>query len=228
MPPTRHPLARSLPIAGTLLALLALPAAAPVAAAPPELAFEPAAVVVSGLPPAGEVIVYGITREHLVYFWRLVPTREVLLADATGTARLEVPDGVGPRSIWAAVEPMTGELALASPEGFTPRELAFPAAGLGQSEAGAWRVLQIGFERVELLYVRPGVGAWWLFAADGATSDDDGAENSTLRVRFDRALPLWGAELPPAGLAPGDVVFAVSLDTLDFFAARLVEPGAKS
>jgi len=197
------------------------------ASAPPRIVFEPDAVRASGFAPGADVLFHGVTRQHQEYFWRVVQTREVLSADAAGEARLEVAEGeVGPHAIWSVVDLATGDLALGTPEGSTAGEIPFPANGLGESEAGAWRVLRTRFERLEALYVRPGEGAWWLVAADGGSIDNDRREDSALSVRLEDARPLWGPEEPPRGLRPGDVVVAVSLDTLDYFAARLVTPGA--
>lgn len=241
---TRSTAVRVRPGSRSILALVALvalgfsaaeaaEAAVPVplgkaASAAPELAFETHALVASGLAPGAEVVFHGVGREHQAYFWRLVQTREPVMADATGTARLELPeeDRVPPRSLWTVVDPATGELAIGSPPGFTPEEIPFPARGLGESEAGAWRTLRTDFQAMEILYVRPGSGAWYLVAVEGSASDDDLQEDSTLTVRLEDAEVLWGSEPAPRGLAPGDLVVAVSLDTLQYFAARLVEPGS--
>lgn len=219
------------PIAPTLLrrllpaSLLAIAAAAPLTAAPPALTFEPTAVVARGVAPGAEVVFHGVTREHQVYFWRLVQTREVVPADAEGVARLELPDGVGSISLWTAVDSGTGEFAVASPEGFTPTELTFPGNGIDRAANGAFRVVRNRFERAEVLYVRPGVGAWWLLGVDGGSSDEDGREDSALGLSLEQAQALWREEPAPEEFAAGDVVVAVSLDTLDFFAARLTAPG---
>lgn len=222
MPPVAPPCLRHLVLAALLVSL----PTAPLAAASPEITFEPTAVVASGVVPGAEVVFHGITREHQVYYWRLVQTREVVPADAEGVARLELPDGVGPISLWTAVDSGTGELEVASPEGFTPTELPFPGNGIDRAANGAWRVIRNRFERAEVLYVRPGVGAWWLLGVDGGSSDEDGQEDSQLGLSLDQARPLWRQEPPPEEFAAGDVVVAVSLDTLDFFAARLSAPGS--
>lgn len=195
------------------------------ASSPPELVFEPEAVVARGLSPGAEVIFHGVTREHGGFFWRVVQTREVVLTDALGEARLELPAGeVGPLSVWTVVDPATGDFSLGTPAGSTAREVPFPADGLARTEAGLWWALRTRYERLEVLYVRPGEGAWWLTAIDGGSGDDDRREDSSLRASLEEARPLWGAEAPSPGFRPGDVVVAVSLDSLTYFAARLVDP----
>ncbi|HSL81273.1 MAG TPA: hypothetical protein VLF66_00770 [Thermoanaerobaculia bacterium] len=221
MPPLAPRLLRRLLSAS----LLAVVATAPAAAAQPSVTFEPTAVVASGMAPETEVVFHGVTREHRVYYWHLVQTRDVVPADAEGVARLELPEGVGPVSLWTAVDSGTGEFGIGSPEGFTPNELPFPGNGIDRAANGAWRVLRSRFERAEVLYVRPGVGAWWLLGVDGGSSDEDGREDSQLGLSLELARPLWREEPPPEEFAAGDVVVAVSLDTLDFFAARLSSPG---
>lgn len=222
---TRSPF-RTPRLASALLALLALPAALPLAAAPPELAFEPEAVVASGLAPEAEALFHGVSRERRTYLWRLVQTREVVVADAEGVARLELPDGVAPLSLWTVVEPGSGEFAIASPEGFSPTELPFPGNGIDRGQNGLFRVLRARFERVEVLLVRPGEGAWYLVGVRGSDSDRArGQGRPELAVELDQGEPFWGGQEPPEELAEGDVVVAVNLDTLDFFAARLVAPG---
>lgn len=228
MPPIARPFSRTFRHSWIPAVLFLTVSLTPLAAAPPELTFEPSVVVASGVTPGADVIFHGVTREDQVYYWRLVQTREVVPADAEGVARLDLPDGVGPISLWTVADPGTGEFTIGSPEGFTATELPFPANGLDRAANGVWRVLRNRFERAEVLYVRPGVGAWWLLGVDGGSSDHDGREDSDLALSLEQAQPLWLAEPPPEEFAAGDVVVAVSLDTLDFFAARLVAPGPAS
>lgn len=231
---------RVLPRVGAYLAFLAWLTPSPLAAAPaapaplflgaaasapPVLVFEPEAVVARGFAPGEEVIVHGVSRHRVGYVWRLVQTREVVLADATGEARLELSEGLAPRSLWTAAGAATGEFYIASPEGFTPTEHAFPGNGIDRAPNGAWRRLRNRFERAEVLYLRPGVGAWWLLGTRGAESDRGRGHGPDLALELDQGQPLWGREAPPEQFAAGDVVVTVNLDTLDFFAARLVSPG---
>ncbi|HUF77877.1 MAG TPA: hypothetical protein VMR44_03055, partial [Thermoanaerobaculia bacterium] len=186
-------------------------AAAPVplgraASAPPEIVFEAQSVVASGFLPAAEVIFHGVSRERHVYLWRLVQRRDVVAADAEGVARLDLPDGVAPLSLWTVVGPESGEFRIASPEGFTPTELPFPGNGLDRAQNGAWRVLRNRFERAEVLYVRPGVGAWYLVGVRGSDSDRGRSEGRPeLTLELDQGEPFWRSEEPPEEFAEGDV-----------------------
>ncbi|HSL81716.1 MAG TPA: hypothetical protein VLF66_03015 [Thermoanaerobaculia bacterium] len=197
----------------------------PAASAPPVLVFEPEAVVAGGFAPGEEVIVHGVSRHRVGYVWRLVQTREVVVADAAGDARLELSEGIAPRSLWTAASAATGEFHIGSPEGFTPTEHPFPGNGIDRAQNGAWRRLRNRFERAEVLYLRPGVGGWWLLGTRGAESDRGRGQGPDLALELDQGRPLWGSEPPPEEFAAGDVVVTVNLDTLDFFAARLVSPG---
>ncbi len=194
----------------------------PAASSPPQIVFEPDAVLVSGLGPEAQVFLHGVSRYHDAYYWALVPTDEMLTADESGSVRYEVPDGVAPFSVWAAVDAATGELAIASPEGSIGQEVPFPADGLDQTPGAVVSRLHTTWERAEVLFVRPGVGAWRGIASRGGRSSPTAAGAA---VDLASALPIQAAPAPPAALVPGDVVMAVNLDTLDYFAARLTPPG---
>lgn len=193
--------------------------------APLSISFDGPAVVVAGAAPGGEVLLYGLTRERHPYFWRQVSERVVLLADASGSAAFEVAYQPDSRSLWIAAEAASGRFTLASAPGFTAEEVEFPGRGLVRSETGLLRVLESRFGRTELVYLRPGVGAWWSVAVDGAETDSDRREDEAASLSLDSAQAFWGLGEPPAEFAVGDVLVAVSLDDLRFFAARLTPPG---
>lgn len=210
-------------IAFPLLGSLASP---PLLRAELNLTFDTSAVEIRGATSGGEVVLHGVSRWHETYFWRLVPTTEILQADASGAARAELPDGLAQRSVWFAVDTASGDFAIDSPEGFTPEEIGFPEHGLARDRGGAWRRIRSDWARAEVVYVRPGVGAWWLMSQDGAGGDADGLEGGGLSLDLDAARTLWRTEPPPSEIGADDVIFAVNLDSLAFFAARLVAPGS--
>lgn len=193
---------------------------------PLRIAFDSPAVTVTGAAPGAEVLLYGVTRERHPYFWRQVSERQVLTADAAGYASYEVTYEPDSRSLWIAAEAATGRFAIASAPGFEAEEIAFPGHGLARSETGLLRVLDSRFGRAELLYLRPGAGAWWNVAFDGAGSDSDGREDSAASLSLDAARSFWGSEEPPGEFEAGDLLVAVNLDDLRFFAARLTPPSA--
>ncbi len=192
------------------------------ASAPPEIAFDQDAVVVTGLAPNADVILHGVSRYRDTYYWAVLPTDEALTADETGTIRYEVPDGLAPFSVWAAVDAATGAFAIGKPEGSVAREVPFPNDGLAQAPGGVVSGLHTSWERVEVLFVRPGAGAWRGVGLSG----NEKAPPAGAEVDLASALPIQAATAAPtAGLTPGDVVMAVNPSTLEYFAARLMPPG---
>lgn len=124
--------ARLLPALGVVLAVLAL-GPVPVVAqteptpetppSPPELTirFEPAAVVVDGVPPEGSVALLGVGRRSLTYLVQLEVSDQVLDdLDGDGSVRLELDAEIPERSLWAAVDLGSGARTLATPGEYPP------------------------------------------------------------------------------------------------------------
>ena len=215
------------PLVVVLLAFAALPT---FAAQPPSVAFEPEAVVVSGLAPQAQVAWMSVSREARAGYSRVV-RREGIAQDhdRDGVIRLE-PEGEGaiaPRSVWAVVDLASGELALAAPGGVPVREKAFPGRGLTRGASGKLDRFEAVREIVDILFVRPGAtpGAWVLTAGDGGEGDDDLADDGVLAATLATAQPVGeSAAAAPEELAAGDVVVAVDPRSLEVFAVRL-KPG---
>jgi hypothetical protein len=77
------------------------------------------------------------------------------------------------------------------------------------------------FERddLEVLLVRPGVGAWTLRVADGGANDGDGILNMNLRTTLERMERLYGADpVPhPARVQVKDLLILIDPHRLDYF-----------
>ncbi|HWM91947.1 MAG TPA: hypothetical protein VN493_14370 [Thermoanaerobaculia bacterium] len=141
------------------LALVAVPV---VAAALPEISFEPEAVVARGIAPKGQVVWFSVAREISRQSTTIVPRHETRMDDdGDGTVRLELGQEVPLRSIWFAVDLATGETAVATPEGFPLLNMDLP----GRAIPAALNRLDLERRSAYLLLVRPGVGAWQLRSA---------------------------------------------------------------
>jgi hypothetical protein len=154
-----------------------------------------------------------------------VPTDETLTADAAGTARYEVPNGLAPLSVWAAVETASGQFAIAAPDGSEATEIPFPAEGVGRAPGGALNRIRTSWDRTEALVVRPGAGAWRGAASRPASAVAGVAGEQGAEVDLGGVVPVGGAGQAPRELMPGDLVMAVDVDNLDYFVARLAPPG---
>ena len=143
------------------LVLLAAPL---FAAPPPEISFEPEAVVAQGITAGGEAVWFSVAREVSRRSINVVPRHSVARdEDGDGAVRLELGQEVPLRSIWFAVDLTTGDAAMAVPEGFPLLEMDLPANAI----PAALDRLELQRRFAYLLLVRPGVGAWHLRVGDG-------------------------------------------------------------
>lgn len=219
MPSLGRRLALATALAAFLLAGLA-------AAGPPVVAFEEQAVVVDGLSPGGELVIFGFGRgvEGFVPFQ--IGFAERLTADAAGQVRFELPRELPTNSVWVAVDLAAGEARLAAPEDEEVREIEFPGRGLPAS----LRRLEDARASLEVLWVRPAgesadsataTGAWSGRVRDGSGLDGDEREDRRLSVRLDLLQPVGASPSTPEGLAPGDVLVGIDTATLEIYTFRL-------
>ena len=216
------------------LGLLLLPQA--LSAEEPVLEIEPSALVVSGLEPAAEVVVYGISRRAGEGGIRQRVEHEALLVDDDGDGQVtfEMDAPVDYHSIWVAVDRSSGAYAVDVPLGSPRREVAFPGRGPEEGSRGQLnRLRHEGFGFVHLLLVRPGERAWTVTAADGGPLDADGSFADGILLEIDQSRAVAGeggveegTAAPPERFAPGDVVVVIDSDRMSFYAARLPGGGA--
>ena len=200
------------------------------ASAPPELAitFEEAAVVAADLTPGGDAAFWSVAREPLGYLQRVVRHYGVEVVDAQGEARFEPDTGeVLLKSLWAVADIESGALAIAAPPGFVLRELPFPGNGFAVGAPGRVNSLRHPKSSLDLLMVRPGVGAWRLRAHDTGAKDRDGEDDDQVMTDLDDLEPFdpAGPE-PPERYARDDLIVVIDPHDLTYYATRLLGPPA--
>lgn len=202
-----------------LLALLFLLVPPLVAAEPPVVSFESAAVVGRGLTPKGQAVWFSVAREISRRATTVVPRIEIQSDDdGDGVVRLAVEQEVPLRSIWFAVDLATGETAVATPEGFPKLERELP----GRAIPAALNRLDLERRFAYLLLVRPGIGAWTLRVGDGGESDEDGEPDGTLRAALaDLAAVGDGSLPPPERFSPKDILLIIDPDRMEYSAVRI-------
>lgn len=219
----------------------ALHAATPVplgstASAPPELpiTFEEAAVLAAELTPGGEALFFSIARVPLGYSQRVERRVEVVPVDPLGEAYYELGaeragGGVPRKSVWAVVDLSSGAYGIAAPGGFVLDESPFPGNGFQVGAPGLVNRLRHTFAWVDLVLVRPGVGAWTFRASDGGGADRDGVADGRTVTALEDAAPVGAAPAPPDRFQAEDVIVVIDSRTLRFYATRLVgSPGGES
>jgi hypothetical protein len=190
--------------------------------AAPVITFEEEALVVAGASPNAAVAWIGVGRSHAGFTPQRLTLWQVVDADATGTARLELGRPVPAESAFVAVDLTAGEMVVAAPPGTPLREVDLPH----QAVPAGLRTLEDRRSGLAVLWARPaadGTGtAWGGAVSDGSDLDGDGREDRGVEVQLDRLQPLGASPAPPETLAEGDVLVGVDLETLETYAVRFV------
>jgi hypothetical protein len=179
------------------------------------------AVVAKGVTPGGSVVWFGIARERFDWTTRVSLWQDAsATADGAGQAVLDLGRDVPVKSLWVVVDVATGAFAALSPTDYPwLTEAPFPSQGaLFASDRATLLSLRDEREELEVLVVRPKVGAW----RATLRHDDPGSEADTGVTLTASDLIPWGQ--PRAALArlgPGDLIVAIDPNRLEYFAQQL-------
>jgi hypothetical protein len=200
------------------------------ASAPPELlvTFEEAAVLAAGLTPGSDAVFWSVGREPLGAVQRVVRHQGVEVVDALGEARIAPETGeVLLKSVWAVSDITTGAFAISAPPGFVLREIPFPGNGFAVGAPGRVNRLRHPKSALDLLMIRPGVGAWRLRAHDTGLADHDGEDDDRVMTDLDDLEPFDpGGPEPPERYARDDRILVVDPEDLTYYTTRLLGPPA--
>lgn len=174
-------------------------------------------VTASGVTPRGDVVLFGRSAGWYsgMRHWQRFA---VVLndEDRDGVVTFTLDRNVPAWSVFVMVDFETGAHAIASPEGFTPRQIDLPAL--------VWRGgvshVDLHRERVDVLFVRPKVGIWSGEIAQGGSRDSDARNDANLRTGLASLQPLAGTRTPPPTATPRDVIAIIDPWDLDVFARR--------
>lgn len=185
--------------------------------AEPILTFTERSVVVDGTTPGADVAVLTVWRERFPGWSRTTRFAE-LLPDPENIGRVELVLGreIPQDSLWIAADLVTGEFAVATPRSHPFPEMEPAARRLNPSLEG----LEADRETLELMFVRPGEGAWHLTVWDGGTGDEDATPDGRLRAFLPSLEPL-GLAPPLQRPRPGDLVFGIEARRMEWFASAI-------
>ncbi len=216
---------RSLVVLAALAAVCVPPISPLAAQVVPELAFsfEESVIYLEDATPGGEVVWFSIASESSDYASTTVPRFSVSSADALGSANFELPDGVPPHSIWAAVDLTTGAYALAAPGDYPLRLAAFPSDALKVGKNDQVDQLAIQRSDLHILVTRSRVGAWVGRFSEGAPDDTDGAADGVLTAELVGFRALGESPVAPDAYADGDLVIAIDPINMEVMILRVQE-----
>ncbi len=194
-------------IGRTIGVLLLVSTVAPGAIAQPVASAEQGTVVVSGVSAGGEVVLFGVSREYIEFANRFRHWKRVEVdVDRDGKVVVDLGAPLPVPSVWVAVDVATGQLALLRCPDDPPRGVqSFPDVAL-RPEGGRVTALVLEVESLDLLVVRPGVGAWRHGAVEGP---HERTAEGLLRIPFARLPRLTGTAEGPGELRPGDVLVGI-------------------
>ncbi|HYH07748.1 MAG TPA: hypothetical protein VEK11_11895 [Thermoanaerobaculia bacterium] len=138
----------------------------------PTVVLESTQVLANGVTPASPVILYGIVRNTApgaVMMRRLTIVND---ADASGAVRFTLPYASTETTIFAVVDYATGRYTIVTPEVF-PLEIRELTPSMLRRKGGDYDALDVDARWLQALLVRPGSGAWQIFATDGSALDRD-------------------------------------------------------
>jgi hypothetical protein len=129
--------------------------------------------------------------------------------------------------VWAVADLASGDFDAAAPAGFRLRRVNWRGRGLERRHDGRDAV-EDRRSLLELLIVRPKVGAWALRVGDGDSSDGDGAIDGRLQAVVDQMQPLDGGPQPPSELQGDDLVVALDPSAMEITLVKVPKkPEAK-
>lgn len=179
-------------------------------------------VTVSNVTPGGAVVLFTCARTSRQGRTH-VQRRAVTLRDEDGDGTIQfTPDGGVPlRSVWTATDFTSGATVAGAHPRFPLVVNELAASSFKKDAEGAIGRLERQIRRLLILVVRPGTGAWMLFARDGAEGDADLMENARVSLDFAAARPIEGKTAAPRHLKADDVVVAIDPNHLDVHLARI-------
>jgi len=185
--------------------------------ASPSIALTNGGIAISGITPGASAVVLRISREKRGYAIGYVRRDYLLSADALGNAQMNLAS-VPPISVWCVVDLQTGTYAMTAPSGYPVRRIPFPTNGLRAASNGQLNRLRLKHDFLEILWVRPGVGAWQKDVGDGGASDDDHGLDGHISIGPEQMEAIGGSPLPPNHFLPSDTFILVDPDTMELLA----------
>jgi hypothetical protein len=190
------------------------------AQANPRISFEDRAIGVSGATPGGRVVFFGMAQEPYGYSVSYDHHVQTVEADAEGNSRVTLKGDVAPRAVWAVVDITSGGFAIASNYPSSPVSLSRDA--LKRNGQGEAHEVELPFGMVDILLVRPGIGAWTYFNADGGANDERGHAKGRTRSKVERFSPFNDPDLQPVKHAKkGDVLIFFEPIRMFYYATQV-------
>jgi len=189
----------------------------------PSITVEANVVTIRGVTPGGRVAWLGVAREQPEYFRTTIIRRDGVLVDRDrdGIVSITLTDDVPASSVWIAVDVSSGQAAAVAADPLFDLPLEETLASAGKAGAGLVELAADRHDYLEVLFVRPAVGAWRASAGDGGVSDGDGAPDGRIQLLAGAMTTLGDSPGLVGPILAGDVITYVDVRTLEYGIAPL-------
>jgi len=203
---------------GVSFAAIVAPVAYAAKPAPQQLAvsFSGKEVTITGATPASSVVVFAVCHEPHRYWTKLI-RQDAVVAAPDGVAHFTSSIAVPWMSIWAVVDLKSGAALVTTPTNYPVRHLDFPVGSLKAADAtGEADHFETGRESVEMLWVRPGLGAWSSTNGLAGDKNEDPTKLKNL-TRLATFSALGGGVAAPSKLKQGDFLLVIDPMTMEYY-----------
>ncbi len=171
------------------------------------ITFTKTTIAAAGVTPGGRVVLFGISREVTRRAPRIVKRQETLTdSDNDGTVTLTLPGGVPHRAIWILVDLASGRYAVLPTATYDNPPTPLTPDRIRNDNNGQLRKLEIPFTEAQIVFVRPGVGAWSMEGAKDSAVDENKGAPYGIRLDIGHMQPIADAPPAPNSFHNGDVL----------------------
>jgi hypothetical protein len=186
----------------------------------PSVTFDSGTVVAAQATPGSTVYFASLSLKGGDYVITVEKPTGQATADPIGVARFTLAEPVRNRSVWVVVDGATHGYTVASPPGMLLSEMTLPGNTLVTATGG----LAVERAAVDVFVIRAGGGIWAAYLRDGAAIDTDHATDGVVSADVSALDPDAPGTAPLAAFQPGDIVFSVDRNSLQYFATKVGAP----
>lgn len=187
------------------------------AAEPLAIAVADQKAVVTNATPSGKVLLLAIDRQAAGGYFN--QSHYALLSDdaaVDGTVAIPLLHRSTGYSVWIAVDLVTGRHAVLRPAGSPYREISVPAKRGGSASS-----FSVPGVMLDVAVVRPGIGAWFLAAGDGAEGDTGARGDVSIEFALNDLHALRGTQGAARNLLPHDLIAGINETSREYFVTEV-------
>jgi hypothetical protein len=194
----------------TIVLVITLALGLGAAAAPLEVQFGERSLNVSQVTPGARVLIFAITRDvistHPTFVGRIVVSALLTDDDGDGRVLYDLGKPVPHQGMWVVVDVASGKYVAAPTPGYEPVQLQLTPDVAKNDNAGQLKKIEWPLSEIDVVVVRPGSGAWHLYASRGSELDENKDATGPLRLDLEAMHPVGDSHGAPKNLKKGDLV----------------------